>query len=348
MPGEKMIYVAFLLLCLILNPVSVHAKDRLIVLKAKKEIILTGYTRNEKTVTVSSEIEGKVLRVNFDVGQAVSYTAFIEIDPTFIQFQIENTLQSIERLEILIKKAGSRVSYLEKEFLRIEELYRGDLVTEARRDAAQQKFEQAMLELESVQKEKVILKTKLNELLERKNRHNIHAPYGWIVTERNVEEGEFVRPATPLARVSDFRQLVVPLSVSGEELSAIQSLAEVFDAKLEGKPVRVSLKWINPEFDEKTRKLKIELKINQYTGTKRGGLKLTLPVQMRTEGVYVPKAAVTNRYENPAVTVKKTGEVVYLLVIGESGDNFVIAEDTRLQPGTELTHSAKYPKAGDR
>ncbi|GBE35894.1 hypothetical protein BMS3Bbin07_00027 [bacterium BMS3Bbin07] len=128
----------------------------------------------------------------------------------------------------------------------------------------------------------------------------------------------------------------MPLSVSSEELSAIKSLAEEFDAELEGVPVKASLKWINPEFDEKTRKLNVELVIRDLHGQGRGGLMFVLPLRLRSEGLFIPKTAVTNRYENPTVTVKETGEVVKLMPLGESGDFLRVAADKRLVPGTEL------------
>jgi hypothetical protein len=334
-------YSAFLILFILLNPVIVSSNDKTTVKEAKKEIVLTGYTRNIKSRIVSSEISGIVLIVNYDVGQIIDDKPFIEIDPTFIDFQIENTMMSLEKIVIIVKKAASRVSYLEKESLRIERLHKDDMATEAKKDAVLQELEQARLDLDSTSKERDILQTNLNELMERKNRHSIYAPDGFVVTERNVEEGEVVQPGIPLAKVSDYRKLVVPLSVSNEELSAIKSLPNVFDAEMEGNPVKVSVNWINPEFDEKTRKLKMELIINNYKGMKRGGLKLTLPLRIKTEGLYIPKAAVTDRYENPTVTIKQTGEIIQLLVIEESEDNLLAVEDKRLLPGTELVPADK-------
>ena len=171
---------------------------------------------------------------------------------------------------------------------------------------------------------------------ERKERHRIFAPQDWIVTERRVEEQEYVQAGATLAVVSDFRTLVVPLSVSSDELTALRTGLEGLDARLNGTPVIAQINWVNPVFNEKTRKLAIELRIKEYDGIRRGGLKLTLPVSVQTEGLHIPKAAVSMRYENPAVTVKTTGKRVSLVVLGEGPDYFLAAEDARLTPGTEL------------
>ena len=141
---------------------------------------------------------------------------------------------------------------------------------------------------------------------------------------------------TPVARVADFKHLVVPLSVSAQELGAIQQLDPEFDILLDGKTARAAIEWINPEFDEKTRKLSIELILRSYPGPKRGGLTCRLALQTVTEGVWVPKQAVISRYENPRVFLKKTGAEVKVLVLGQAENHFIIADDPRLPPGAVL------------
>ncbi len=329
-------FIYYLFIFIFINPLAVMADDKLVVLEAKKEIVLKGYTRTVESRTVSSELSGKVLKVYYDVGQTIGSNPFLEIDPAFINFKINGKIRSLEQIELSIAKAESRAAYLGKESARIEDLFKDDMATESKKDEVFQKLEQARLELSSAKKEKSVILNTLNELNERKERYSIYAPKGWVVTGRDIEKGEVVQPSTPLARVSNYRNLVVPLSVSNDELTAIEGLDDVFDGELEGHPVKTSINWVNPRFNEKTRKLKIELLIKDYNGPKRGGLSYTLPLHIKTEGLHVPKNAAVNRYENPTVTVKETGETVQLLVIGELNGNLLVVEDKRLVPGTEL------------
>jgi hypothetical protein len=78
-------------------------------------------------------------------------------------------------------------------------------------------------------------------LRERKRRHEIYAPAGWIVVAKQVEEGELVTVNTPVARVADFGVLVVPLSVSAQELAAIQQLSPEFNVLLDGKSAKAAI-----------------------------------------------------------------------------------------------------------
>ncbi len=328
--------IAFFMIFLFLCPCLNFAQDKLIIQRAKKNIMLTGYTRSKTTVTVSSEVSGKVLRVSYDVGQTIGKKPFFETDPTFIDFQIRSTRQSIKKLKIAQQKIASRVSYLEKEFIRIDKLHKGDRATEVKRDAAEEDLKQAKFESQTLAVEKAVLETTLKELQERKNRHDISAPEGWIVVEKSVEAGEIVSPNIPLAKVADYQTLVIPLSVSGEELAALKKLPEEFDARVEGKPVKAAIHWVNPEFDEKTRKLSIELILTHYEGKTRGGLRFSLPLETETEGFLVPKAAVISRYDNPRITIKETGKTINIMVLGESENNVTIAEDEQLSLGMEL------------
>ena len=101
-------------------------------------------------------------------------------------------------------------------------------------------LDQARLDLNAIGVEIAIARTRLKELQERKSRHTIYAPAGWVVVAKQVEKGELVTLNTPVARVADFENLVVPLSVSAQELDALQQLTPEFDAALEGRPARVA------------------------------------------------------------------------------------------------------------
>ena len=325
-----------LLFVLLLLPMAAAAQEALRVEGARKEVVLSGYTRAQATVTVSSEVSGKILRVNYEVGQVVEKLPFADIDPTFVNFQLESTRQALRSLEINLQKSASRIGYLEKEFTRIDRLFRGQSTAENQRDKAAEDLAQAKLESESIQVHIAEMKTTLAELSERKRRHRVSAPSGWIVTDKFVEGGEVVATGTAMGRVADYRKLIIPLSVSGRELAAIRRLSPSFSAYLENQPVEAAVNWVNPEFDEKTRKLNIELIVRSYRGEMRGGLLFNLPLQIETEGLRVPKTAVITRYENPRVRLRSTGNEVRVMILGETDDHYIISENRQLSPGVEL------------
>jgi RND family efflux transporter MFP subunit len=336
--------LGFLIPVLMLLPFSGLAQDSLIIEPAKKEIALSGYTRSIKDATLSSEVSGRILTINYDVGDAVEDKPFIEIDSTFIDFQIAGVRQSLGKMKISSQQSRSRVAYLQKEFKRIEELFKNESTPEVKRDAAAEELTQARLAHDAIEQEYAVLEISLKELQEKKKRHTIFAPKGWMVVAKMAEVGEVIGPQTPLARVADYRDMVVPLSVSGEELAAIRDLGREFDALLEDKQVRVRLNWVNPEFDEGTRKLGIELLIDRYQGNHRGGLRFSLPILLKSQGLAIPREAVIKQYENPRIVLKNSGEVINVIIVGETKGQFVIADDDRLDAGMELEPASRKTK----
>jgi hypothetical protein len=313
-----------------------RAQEDLVVRPARRDITLTGYTRSQTTVTLSSEVAGRILKINYDVGRVIGELPFLSIDPTFVDLEISSTRHTLEQLKITHKKRRSRVDYLNKEFGRIDKLFRRGSSPESRRDTSLEDLDQARFDLGTVGIEISIAQTRLQELQERKSRYTIYAPAGWIVVAKLVEESELVTVNTPVARVADYEHLVVPLSVSAQELDAIQQLSPEFDVLLDGKSAKAAINWINPEFDEKTRKLSIELILCSYPAPKRGGLSCRLALQPATEGLWVPKQAVVSRYENPRVFLKKTGAEIKVLILGQSDNHIIIADHPKLPPGTLL------------
>lgn len=320
----------------LINLPAFGAETPLRVQPAKRRTVLTGYTRARATLTVAAEVSGKVLKVNYEEGDTVGEAPFAEIDTTFIDLEIETVRHGILKVDALREKNESRTEYLKKEFERFERLYKEDRAPEVRRDAAREEYDQARMERKTLTAEKATLLTRLKELQERRLRHRVPAPEGWVVVARMVEAGEIIAAQKPLGRVGDFRRLIVPLSVTGEELAVIRAMGDSLPVNLEDRPGRATLNWVNPEFDEQTRKLGIELMIDSALPEHRGGLKLTLPLLLDAEGVWIPKAAVVDRYENPRVILKSGGETVSVTVLGETDGQLIVAADDRLPVGTEL------------
>jgi multidrug efflux pump subunit AcrA (membrane-fusion protein) len=321
---------------MVLSTVPAASEDW-VVESATKETLLRGYTRAETAIDVSAEVSGKVLRVNYEVGQIVAAEPICEIDPTFVDFQIESSRHALAKLSLALDKSRSLTDYLQKEFSRIDRLYQEKSTAETQRDKAAEDLNQARLDTATIEMQIAEMKTALSELREKRRRHRVYGPRGWRVTAKHVEVGEIVGVGTPLVRVADFRRLVVPLSVSGGELNALRRLPQAFEARLENASVRASLNWVNPEFDEATRKLSIELILHDVRGDHRGGLVFSMPLEIAADGLRVPQAAVNSRYDNPRVKLAATGETVQVIIIGETATHFIIAENRRLSPGTRLT-----------
>lgn len=309
---------------------------------ATERVTLSGYTRSRAKQMLASEVAGKVLKVHYDVGQTVGQLPFVEIDPTFIDFQIEQLRQTVDKLNVARARNVSQVDFLSKEYGRINALHKDNVAPLAQWEAAAEQLNQARMELDATNLDIERLNVQLRELEERRDRHKITAPAGWVVVQRNVEPGEIIAAGTPLGQVADYTRLVVPLFVSGRELEALRQQKHIA-VQVEGHPAEATINWINPEFDERSRKLAIELILVDYKDGARGGLLTELTLAVPAEGLMVPKAAVSNRYDNPSVILEADGRTIPIAILGESGEYILIGNTTALVPGMELRAKTTTP-----
>ncbi|MCJ8499368.1 efflux RND transporter periplasmic adaptor subunit [Desulfatitalea alkaliphila] len=318
-----------------MTPAASADAPRLTVRPATQAVTLSGYTRARAALPVAAEMGGRVLAVHYDVGQAIGDKPFARIDPTFVDFQIEQVKRQLERLDVALERHVSRIGFLEKEFERIDALYRDEVAPLSRWEAAGEELAQARLELRGVAAERNALAVQQRELAERRRRHDVPAPEGWVVVARRVEPGEMVAAGAPLARVADFRTLVVPLFVTEQELAAMGE-RDPLPVTVAGRPGRARINWINPDFDEQTRKSAVELVLVGHDGEARGGLPVRLELTLPTRGLRVPRAAVTDRYDNPYVRLAPDGRMVPVFVTGEDGTDLIVADEGLLEIGTSL------------
>ena len=332
--NPKLVWIIFVLI--VSSSSGVFGQETFVVERGQREVVLNGYTRAKTTVSLSAEVSGKIISRNYDVGQVVGDDPFFVLDTTFIDFQIESIRHTLKQLQVTMQMKRSRVAFLKKEFERIRALYQRNSTAGSKRDSAEEDYTQSRLEMDSTTVQIAQTRTSLAEMEERRRRHWIYAPKGWSVTGRHVEVGEVVQVYTPLASVGEYRTLVVPLALSSDEFAALNILNEPLDAFLEGVPVKTTVQRVDPQFDEKTRKINLEVVVHGYGGTHRGGLRLSLPLNVFSGGLQVPKAAVINRYENPRVKIKSTGEEIAVIVLGETNAHLMIGDDRQLAPGVEL------------
>ena len=127
-------FLSGLVCSLLIMPVLLYGENEFLVKKATQQIELTGYTRSKTSRTLSCEVPGKILRVNYEIGERIGEKAFCKIDPTFINLDIKRTRQNIKQLEFNRQRINSRVLYLKKEFERIENLFKRQSISEVRMD----------------------------------------------------------------------------------------------------------------------------------------------------------------------------------------------------------------------
>ncbi|MDY6837370.1 MAG: HlyD family efflux transporter periplasmic adaptor subunit [Thermodesulfobacteriota bacterium] len=293
---------------------------------AARQVTLIGYTRARHVMDIVSEESDRCVKVAADVGDTIGEGGiFCVLDTTFMDLSIEKNRVDQERVE-------NRITYEIKEVRRFEELVGRESAAQSKLDELQNRVDQSRFELET-------LKTEEAHLKERRERHIIRVPTGWTITERTVEPGQWVQAGALLGKAGDFRKLLVPFSLSPEEYNAVRRLRgpaklRFPDEGQEGTLLEAELERISPAFDPETRKISVDLSVQEGLSHMRGGLRavLVLEVPDGSGTVLVPTSALSERYEALWLT-REDGEQVRVVLLDHGPQNTSRVRSAEVKPG---------------
>lgn len=275
---------------------------------------LTGFTSPREEMMVISEVNGRCISIAVNIGTAIPENGKIaEIDRTFIELELEAN-------RIAQDQVRRQLAEEEKSLRRYSKLLSEKSTPQARLDEVALAADLHRLELRSL----VNTNQRLSEQLKR---HTITAPPGWRVIERYAEPGEYLQVGSAVARLGDFRSLLISLAFSSEELKQIQALPALsvnlpeIDTTLPASIYRIS-----PVLDPATRKIMVDLIVESNgqtaAGALRGGMRVEFGFSDKTQaGVFeIPASAVISQYEASWI-VRPDGARIRVIRLGTSTAN---------------------------
>lgn len=296
---------------------------------AFREARIIGFTRAAAEISIISEVSGRCLELTADVGEVLPKNGvFARLDDTFVKLEIETNENRQEALE-------SRTAYLKRELERSQTLNRSAALSASELDQIQEEYDQAMLDLQALQTEAAILK-------ERLKRHQVIVQPNWRIISRDVEPGQWVGAGTPIGRAADFTKLLVPVSLTYQEYSALRTLPSIpvkltdLDQTIPAKLVKVS-----PGFDPETRKIQAELELSSGLSERRGGLRaeVDVPTEAEPHTFIVDSAAISERY-NTFWLKRQDGEEVEISVLERKADGMARVRSRNITAGDSFSLEA--------
>lgn len=318
------------LICAILFTISwsIHAADDELVSvqSSLKQVVLTGFTRERSNINLVSEIAGKVVKVNADIGGAVPASGvFACIDDTYVNLELKAVDADIASHKV-------DMDFYKKQVDRHRQLVDKKNVPQSLLDEFERQFEASKLAIKS----EVIKKQRLEE---NKKRHCIKAPIGWKVFDRKIEPGQWVSSGELVGEVGDFSRLLIPFALTHHELLALKSnennlMVTLTDYDLKS---RAKIERISPAFDEQTRKILVDLVIEEELPDYRGGMRVDLVLGLPEENhVYlIPKKALDQRFGQVWLH-RKDGTKIRAEILGNQGENWVKVSSPDLRIGEQL------------
>ena len=322
------IKLLFFGLILALSSHPAYAADPLATAQAAyRQITVTGFTRARASMELATEVPGKIEHVYADIGDAIPGDGkFACIDDTFVAIDIKSAENDIARhgtlsISIFIKNRSPGISNWLKKSAAVS------LLDDLERQLGNS---QRLLQSDKLRKQR---------LRETRRRHCVESPSGWKVVERYIEPGQWVDTGMPVARVSDYSSLLVPFALSEKQLAALQQQRgnlKVFLPDFD-RMVPAAIEHISPAFDDQSRKLRIDLLVNEGLPQHRGGLRVDLTLKLMDEPgiLLIAKGALDKRFEEIWLE-RKDGKNIRVSLLGYNNAGMARIQTSQIQAGDQF------------
>lgn len=234
--------------------------------------------------TISSDAQGKVVKILIEEGDKVSHGQFIaKVDDELLQLQLNNADVSIEGK----KNDDARNTNLSKE-----------------KAIADVQVEKTKLELKSAEIQKQLLQKQLKMT-------NIVAPFSGVITKKMVDLGSVIGPGTPLVEITDISSLKLTVSVPERDIlkfrvnQAVKVFADIYGSRaFEGKISTIAVQA------DKSHNFKVQIVVKNASQELMAGMYGSVSLQNNKSRtcLAIPRKALIGSSKNPQVYVIQNGK----------------------------------------
>jgi RND family efflux transporter MFP subunit len=280
-----------------------------------------------KQSTVAAQISGRIVAINFDVGDSVKQgEVIVRIDEREVNDAYVASRAQIAQAQATLQNA--QISYE-----RTRQLFSQKFVSQAALDKAFADYRAAQAQLDAA----VALGSQAATV---KGFATVVAPYGGVVAQRHVELGEMVTPGKPLMTGFDPRDMRVVASIPQDKLGEVRKSGAVrIEFPALAKTLAGGSVTFLPAADAETHTTRVRVNLPQSVAGAYPGMFARVHFSVgRAQKLVIPAAAVVRRSELTAVYVVGDGGTVKLRQIrlggaaGEAGIEVLAG----LSPGDKI------------
>jgi RND family efflux transporter MFP subunit len=295
--------ICILLAAALLPPVAQAAEPALRTAPAQYREVDQTYTAEGvveavKQATVAAQISGRVVAVNFDVGDRVKKgQVIVRIDPTEVN-------QAYAASQAQVAQADATLRNAKSQYERTQRLVEQKFMSAAAMDKAQADYQAAKAQLAAAQ-------AGGGQAAATRAYATVIAPYSGVVSARHVELGEMAVPGKPLMTGFDPSELRVTASLPQNQLAAARRLASA----------RVELPALNKHIQ--ALRVSVLPAADALTHTTQVRLDLPPGVEGLYPGMFARAYFAVGKVKKlliPASAVAKRSEVTGAYVVGSKGE----------------------------
>lgn len=264
-----------------------------------KKLILRGFTESSRSITLKSQVEGKVEGISFYKGSdVVKGEKILTIDP-------EDKVAILKEMEALLDQR-------KKEYEIAEKLFSKGFRSELNLSKAKVRYETALAKFE---KSKVDL-----------NNTKILIPFDSFIEESFVELGDYVKKGDKVVKIVDLNPILLTSTVSEQNINLLK-IGQKGKIKLaNGLETYGHLNYISSTSDVKTRKFKVQIEIKNKNNQILSGQTGEVQIKLNPEDSYfIPSSVITlDNNGNLGVKVVKDKKVNFtkITIISDTGDGY--------------------------
>lgn len=272
----------------------------------EERIEATGELLSPAQARVAAEVPGRITEILRDEGERVEAgTVVLTIDPERRELELEDA-------RARVAEAAAALKDRERETGRVRTLFRKSVASRSQLDQAETELQLAKARLDGARAHLGVAERALRDA-------NVRAPFAGLVSERDVQVGEFVQAGSPLFELVALDPIEVEFHLAERDSGRVSvgnrvrlTVAPYPDERFEA---RVEL--VSPKIDPRTRTLRVKAELPNPEDRLRPGLfaRVDLGIAVRQGVLMVPEEAVLYRAD---------GAIVFRLVEGDVAERRVV------------------------
>ena len=251
-----------------------------------------GVAEAERQSTVSAQLSGRIVAINFRAGDAVQQGQVImRIDPATAN-------QDVAGMQARVREAEVNLENARKQYTRVKDLFAQNYVSQTQLDNAEAAFKAAQAQVNTLQ-------AGLGQSSTQRAYANVVAPYSGVMSALLVEVGEMATPGKPLATGYDPANLRVTAQVPQSRLDSVRRGNKAY-VEIPGKPSWTAARGliIIPSADPRTQSSEVRALLPADSqGLLPGQFARVHFVTGTSRRLVAPTAAILHRSELTAVYV---------------------------------------------
>ena len=278
---------------------------------AKLTRSISSFTEPSATLMIKAEYPSRLISFSIQENQEIrskkkGSVLIAQQDTDLIQLELQTAQASLDLQKQLLqtrftqqKIQKRQVLYRKVELNRFARALEKKAIPQSDYDLALFEYDQSKLSLEemgtnialqkkTIQQQEILLAT----VKEKLDRHSIYAPQGWVLNQRVVEPGTWLRAGDNIAELVYLAQMSAHFRLSEKEFLALQKVPLQIKVKATGKVIKAKLHRLDLNFDPISRKRLVELRLDSKDLHQASGgleLELLLSLTYPGEAVEVPE-----------------------------------------------------------